>query len=82
MNATKTKLNQLITMMWAFISEPSDFISHKLFCVTIFSWLVLALEALSAPHSAKSNDVRILPHHDWIVECLNLQVSPCPSIPS
>ena len=82
MNTMKTKLSHLIILIRAFRGEASDFISHKLLCFTIFSWLVLALEALSAPHSAKSNDVRILPHHDWTVERLDLQVSPCPSIPS
>ena len=82
MNAMKTKPSRLIILIRAFRSEPSEFISHKLLCFTIFSWLVLALETLSAPYSAKSNDVRILPHHDWIVERLELQVSPCPSIPS
>jgi hypothetical protein len=72
----------LIILIRVFRDDPSDIISHKLLCFTILSWLVLALETLSAPHSAKSSDVRILPHHDWVVERLNLQVSPCPSIPS
>jgi hypothetical protein len=39
-NTMKTKLSHLIILIWAFRSEASDFLSHKLFCVTIFSWLV------------------------------------------
>ena len=40
MNAMKIRLSILIILIWAFRSEPSDFISDKLMCVTIFSWFV------------------------------------------